>query len=712
MANLSLKTDGQIALIEFNQQDAKVNVLNEQIMKEFDALLDEISIKAKCGAVKALLITSKKDVFIAGADIKEIENIVMPKEAEVKAQAGKEILNKLCALDVLTMAVINGACLGGGLELALACKYRVASFSDSVKIGLPEVKLGIIPGFGATQRLPRLIGLIRSLNMILSGEAISAKDALKYGLVDRLFPAHRLIEDAVEFSNEIAQNKASLNKKRLKRPLFTLFLEETALGRAILFNQVRKDVLKKTKGFYPAALKAIELIKRAYGKDMAWSFAQESKAFSELAVTEVSKNLIKVFYLTEEFRKISWVDANIKPGQINKCAVVGAGVMGGGIAQLLGFWDIPTRMKDINYPSLSAALKVASELFDYALKKGKLKKHNAYFKMNMISPTLNYSGFENADLIIEAVVEDVNIKQKVFAELGQRASSSAILASNTSSLSITKMAQASGSPERVVGLHFFNPVHRMPLLEIIRAAQTSDQTLATAIAFGRRIGKTVIVVKDVAGFLINRILLTYLNEAGYLLAQGVSIERIDSIARSFGMPVGPLELIDEIGIDIGYKVANILQEAYGERMRVADTLVEIEKKGLLGKKSGKGFYVYKGKNKTPNPDMRTIIKRQACRRISAEVILKRLIYVMVNEAGRCLQEAVVDRPQTIDIGMIMGTGFPAFRAGLLRYADSVGIENLVNDLWAFKKELDAVRFRPCEKLCDMAQERRSFYGAF
>jgi len=724
MSNLNLKIDGPTAIIEFDQQDAKVNVLNQQVMKELDAILDELSKEIKGGAVKALLITSKKDVFIAGADIKEIENIRRPQEAKAKAEAGKIILNKLAGLDMVTMAVINGACLGGGLELALACKYRVASFSEGVKMGLPEVKLGIIPGFGGTWRLPRLIGLIRGLDMILTGEAVSGKDALKYGIVDRLFPANRLIDEAVEFAKEISAGKIRV-KKKSRKPLLALFLEDAPLGRTILFHQVKKDVLKRTKGFYPAPLEAIKLIQRTYGfgymesqtialpayvRRINWAMAQESEAFSRLAVTDISKNLIKVFYLNEEFRKIPWVDAQVKPAPINKCAVVGAGVMGGGIAQLLGFYDIPTRMKDVNYPSLSTALKVAGELFHYALKKGKLKKPQADFKMGMISPTLTYKGFENAGLVIEAVVEDISVKEKVFKELGQITSSQAILASNTSSLPIIKMAEAAGAPERVVGLHFFNPVHRMPLVEIIRTPVTSEQALATIIAFSRRIGKVVIVVKDAVGFLINRILLNYLNEAGYLLQEGIAIERIDNIARDFGMPVGPLELIDEIGIDVGYKVAKILEEAYGERMRVCEVLTKVKEKGLLGKKAQKGFYIYKGKNKVSHPDIYNIVGRTGQARISNQAVLKRLIYVMVNEAARCLEEGVIDRPESVDIGMIMGTGFPAFRAGLLRYADAVGIDKIVQDLRDFQRDLGALRFHPCTKLESMAQERRNFYG--
>lgn len=709
MATLNYRIEKEVAVIEFDQPDSKVNVLNHQTMQELDSILNLLADKSK-SEIRALLITSKKDgIFIAGADIKEIEAITSAPGAEEKAEKGKEVLKKIQDLDLVTVAAINGACLGGGLELALACKYRVASFSDKVRLGLPEVKLGLIPGFGGTQRLPRLIGLNRSLNMILTGEMVSGKDALKYGLVDRLFPENRLMDDSIEFVRGLLE-RGVVVKRGEKKTLLNSLLEDTPLGRAILFDQARKNVLNKTKGFYPAPLEAIEVIKKTYRKNISKGSLIESKAFSELAITDISKSLIKVFYLSEEFKKLPWVAPEIKQAPIKKCAVLGAGVMGGGIAQLLSFYDIPTRLKDINYEALKTALKVSKGLFDYAAKKRILKPNQLTYKLGLVSPTVTYKGFENTDLVIEAVAEDLNIKKNVFKELSQIVSSETILASNTSSLPIIRIGELTGAEDRVVGLHFFNPVHRMPLVEVIKSSKTSDETMATVIAFARRIGKVVIVVKDVVGFLINRILLSYLNEAGFLLEQGVEIERVDRIARNFGMPLGPIELIDEIGIDVGYKVAKILEDAYGPRMAVASILEEVKKKGLLGKKSKCGFYIHKKEKKIPNPDIYKLIKYSNPIQISDEVALKRMVYTMINEAARCLEEDVVDRPQTVDIGMIMGTGFPPFRAGLLRYADSIGIENIVMDLRNFERELNAARFKPCDYLLNLEKKGKGFYG--
>ena len=707
MDALNLKIQGKIAILEFDQPDSKVNVLNTGSMQELSRAIDELSTKSE---VKALIITSKKQrIFIAGADIKEIEHIDSIEKAREKVDSGKDILNRLHDLDLVTVAAINGVCLGGGLELAIACKYRVASFDDNVKIGLPEVRLGILPGWGGTQRLPRLIGLNRGLTMILSGKIISGKDALRYGLVDRLFSEITLINDVIKFVHGLLEHKVHV-KRRKKKKLVQKFLEDTPLGRTIVFSQARKNILKRTKGFYPAPLKILDVIKRTYALDIKKGFLIESKVFSELAITDVSKNLIKVFYLKEEFKKFPWVGKDIKPLTINKCGVVGAGVMGGGIAQLLSYRDIPTRIKDINYDALKQALKTASGIFKYSIKKRRLKKQHVKYKLRLISPTLTYRGFENTDIIIETVAENLEIKKKVFKELSQIASSRTIFVSNTSSLPVIKMAEVTNATDRVAGLHFFNPVHRMPLVEVIKSTKTSDETLATVVAFARQIGKVVIVVKDVPGFLINRILLSYLNEAGHLIDEGVKMDRIDRIACGFGMPMGPVELIDEIGIDVGYKVVKVLEAAYGVRMRTASVLEKVKEKGLLGKKRKLGFYIHKGKKKKePNPDIYSLIKPGATGEVTDDAVLKRMVYVMINEAARCLEEKVVDRPQAVDMGMIMGTGFPPFRAGLLRYADNIGIENIVEDLKRFEKKLNAERFRPCKYLLYKEEKKEKFY---
>jgi len=666
--SLSLKIENEFALIEFDQPDSKVNVLSSAVMKELEGIIAQLSSKPD---LKGLLVVSKKpDIFIAGADIKEIENITSSPEAEVKAQEGQKIFNALEKLSIPSIALINGACLGGGLELALACDYRLACFGDKVKIGLPEVKLGIIPGFGGTKRLPRLVGLRKGLQLILAGEAVSANEALKIGLVDGLFSQNRLFEEGLEFLKRHARKRKGY-KPKLKGWM-SKFLDRTSFGRSILKDQTRKFVLKTTKGHYPAPLKALEVVTANYAHGLDTALEREARVFGELVVGEVCKNLISVFYLVEKYKKARWSEA--KGRTIGKCAVLGAGVMGGGIAQLFSAYGLPVRMKDLNYPSLGRGLSQAREVYDYAVKKKKLKKNQAVFGMGLISTTLDYSGFANADLVVEAVVEDMKIKQAVFSQLDSEVSPQAIIASNTSCLSVERMSQGVRNKERVIGMHFFNPVHRMPLVELIRAPHTSDETVATMVEFSKRLGKTPIVVKDSCGFLVNRILLPYLNEAGFILEEGISFERIDKIMLDFGMPMGPFTLMDEIGLDVGYKVACLLEENLGPRLKVPQIFKKVYEQKWFGKKTGKGFYIPKAKEKEPNRQVCGLIPQSRAVQLSDKEILSRLLSKMINEANLCLEEKVCAEPSDVDIGMIMGIGFPPFRGSLLRNRISSKVE--------------------------------------
>ncbi|MDA8243213.1 MAG: 3-hydroxyacyl-CoA dehydrogenase NAD-binding domain-containing protein [Elusimicrobia bacterium] len=696
MGSLNLKTGNGIAVIEFDQPGAKVNTLDASVMREFSSLLDEVSAKAG-GEIKALVIASAKEgVFIAGADIKAIANLRTEEEALAVAAEGQKILDKLEALPVPTVAAINGACLGGGFELALACKYRVAGSGPKVKIGLPEVNLGILPGWGGTQRLPRLAGLSSAVDMILAGKIISGKDALKRGIVDRLWPEPLLRAEAAAFAASLPAGPRQAPPR--KTALMQSFLDGTAPGRALLFSQTRKKVLEKTKGFYPAPLKALRVIQETFGGDLAAGLEKERQALAELAVTGVSRNLVKLFFLTEKFKKLDWA-SGAAPGKVRKCAVSGAGIMGGGIAQVASSKDIPVRVKDISFPALQQALKTADGIYRSALKRRKLNKYQAAHRMALISPTLTYDGFKNSDIVVEAVVEDIGIKRKVFAELEANTAPGTVLVSNTSSLTIADIGAEMKDRTRLAGMHFFNPVHRMPLVEVIRTAETSPKTLATVVAFARELGKTVVVVKDSPGFLVNRILVPYLNEAAFLVQEGMAIERVDGAARGFGMPMGPVELIDEVGIDVGAKVAKIFHEAFGERMSVSAVLEAAKAGGLLGKKKGLGFYRYSdGRKGAVNEEIYKLIPERGQRFIEAGDAVKRMIYGMVNEAARCLDEGIVDDPEAIDLAMIMGTGFPPFRGGLWRYAEETGLAAIADELERLAKEFDAPRLAPCDYL--------------
>lgn len=702
--SLNLKIENGFVLIEFDQPESKVNVLSASALKELDEIITQLKSRQD---LKGLCIISKKpDIFIAGADIKEIENIVSSSEAQAKAKQGQEILNALEKLSIPSIALINGACLGGGLELALACDYRLASFGDKVRLGLPEVKLGIIPGFGGTKRLPRLVGLRKGLELILSAETLSANEALKIGLVDALASQNRLLEEGVEFLKQAGGKRRQFRPKL--KGLVNIFLDRTVLGRAILKSQARKFVLKTTRGHYPAPLKALEAVTKNYTSSLNSALKREGDAFGELVIGAVSKNLISVFYLIEKYKKARWSEA--LPRQIRKCAIVGSGVMGGGIAQLFSYYGLMVRMKDLNYPALGRGLREAKEVYDYALKRKKLRTNQAAMGMGRISVTTDYSGFQRADLIIEAVIEDIEVKKLVFSELSSLAGNDAIIASNTSCLSVARMSEGIKNRQRVIGMHFFNPVHRMPLVELIRTPYTGDEAVATSVEFCRKIGKTPIVVQDSCGFLVNRILIPYLNEAGFLLGEGVSFERIDELILGFGMPMGPFTLMDEIGLDVGYKVALLLEGNFGQRMKVPEVFKKVHTQKWFGKKTGKGFYIHMAKTKQANKEIYNLISKQAALDLSDDEILKRLVYRMINEAAMCLEENVCSSSSDVDIGMIMGTGFAPFRGGLLRYADSIGIEKITEDLRRFTDKCKSERFLPCNYLVELTQRKQKFYA--
>ncbi|MBI5149459.1 MAG: enoyl-CoA hydratase/isomerase family protein [Candidatus Omnitrophica bacterium] len=703
--SITYHENNNTGFIEFDQKDSKVNLLSAEILKELAAALEEARRKPH---LKALVIASKKkDVFIAGADIKEIEGITQPEEGRQKAKAGQGILNKLEDLPVPTIAVIDGVALGGGCELALACQYRLATFNEKVRIGLPEVNLGIFPAFGGTYRLPRLIGLPEAMTMILTGKPVDAKKALRLGLVDRLAPQNGLDRSLNEFIEDILKGRIISNKyARRKARGLPAFLETSFLGQWLIFRRSVQSVLKNTKGFYPAPLQAIAVIKKNFYLDRTKGLEAEARGFGELATTAISKNLIHVFYISEQCRKLTV--EGVSPARIEKCGVLGAGVMGGGIAQLLSYSDIWVRLKDINYDALALGVRSAAKLYRDAVKKRRMKPHEAVVKMDKITTTLDYSGFTNADIVIEAVVENMEVKRKVFRELSAAVGPQTILATNTSALSVTEMAKETKDPAKVIGLHFFNPVHKMPLVEIITTAHTSKETLASTLTLVKRLGKTPIVVKDSCGFVVNRILLGYINEAGRLLEEGLSIVAVDKIMTDFGMPMGPFTLTDEVGLDVGSKVLHILEKGLGERFKPVDIFEKVCARGFLGKKSGKGFYLYQGQH-VPNPAVTAGTKPGDGAASDNEEALRRMLYLMINEAARCLEEGIVDAPGAIDVGMIFGTGFPAFHGGLLRYADTIGLAPIVAELNRLRDKFQAERFRPAAYLMKLQDEKKKFY---
>lgn len=706
-----------VAHLVFDMPNEKVNKLSTDVMTELEKALNVIDGNK---AIRVLLITSaKKDVFIAGADINEIKDLRDPKDTMEIVSRGQNIMNKIASLKIPTIAVINGACLGGGLELVLACKYRVAIANPKTSLGLPEVNLGIIPGFGGTQRLPKLIGLSESLKIILSGKAVDYIKAFKIGLVDDLMREEFLEEKLGRFVSEVLEDDEK-NHYLIKRSNTRSrhFLTETILlGKFIIFYLAHKGLYEKTKGYYPAPFMALEVIKKTYGMTYgSRGFKVELEAFCELCTDDISKNLIDIFFTSEALKKDSGIGSEASSSEVKNAALLGAGVMGGGIAWLFANNDIAIRIKDITQKAIALGYNQIFKVFNQLKKNRKLTQEQINFKINNLSSGLDFTGFDKADIVIEAVVENMAVKKNILSEAEKFVKKDAIIASNTSSLSISEMAHALENPGRFVGMHFFNPVNRMPLVEVIRGERTSDSAIATTVKLVKKLGKTPVVVKDVAGFLVNRILLPYMNEAAYLLQEGAEIKRIDALIERFGMPMGPFILADMVGIDVGVKAAHSLQEAYGQRMRVADIFDEIYKnhKELLGKKVSRGFYIHGDKlreNSAIELILSEIRKAKNIHQIFIhdQEITDRCMLTMVNEAAKCLEEGVIKNARYLDMAMIMGCGFPAFRGGILKYADSCGIPEIVAKLQNLSQK-HGQRFEVSDLLVSMSHNNQKFYS--
>ena len=531
-----------IGVIEWDLKGEKVNKLSTPVIQKLQKIIDEIQEGVNTSKYKAIVMISRKPrIFIAGADIAEIQNITDADKAQSMCGIGQNLLNQIEDLPIPFIAAINGACLGGGCEVALACDYRIATDDSSTRIGLPETKLGVIPGFGGCWRLPKLIGLEAGLDIILGGKSVNGKKALKLKLIDQLVSASNLEEQAFKFASQLI---ASDSKKRVgtfKSKTWRNSFLNSFIGTPIVFRETKKMVMKKSGGHYPALLKAIEVIRSTYKlSDRKKAMKIEAHGFGQVATTDVSKNLIRLFYMTEAIKKQTGVsDKSVEILPIKQVGVLGAGTMGGGIAHLFADKGLKVRMKDITTKALSLGLKEAHRLWGTQLKRRRMTKFDLQKKQSLLSAGISYDGFKQMDFIVEAVIEDISIKKTVITELSKKCHDKCIIATNTSSLSVTQIAEAHNKPENVVGMHFFNPVHKMPLVEVIRGEKSSDEAIATTFHLAKKMGKMPVVVKDRPGFLVNRLLLPYLNEAIYLLEEGYSIDWIDEVFVHFGMPMGP-----------------------------------------------------------------------------------------------------------------------------------------------------------------------------
>ena len=697
----------RLATLTFDAPNRPVNVFDQAVMEELDALIADLAGREDIGCL--VLLSGKERTFIAGADVDAISSLEDPSLGTEASREGHRIFGAWQALPFPTVAAIRGATMGGGLELSLASTYRVVSDRADIRLGLPETRLGILPGWGGCVRLPKRVGIEAALDIILAGKSVWPKKALKIGLVDALLPDATFLAEVRNFA------LGRLDKPRKPRPrsdVRELLLERNPLGRKVLFDQARKKTLAQTGGRYPAPLRAIEVIRVAVEDGAEAGFAAEARALGELAVSPVSKNLIHLFHLSEAAKKTDHLPEG-EPRPVSRVGVLGAGVMGGGIAQLVSEKvDAPVRLKDLNHQALADGMAHAARIFGTKVKKRRLTKPEAARKMALIRPTLDYSGFDACDLVIEAIVEKLGIKQKVFAEMAGETPEGAILASNTSSLSIDAIGADTPDRGRVVGMHFFNPVDKMPLVEVIAGPKTDPGAVHTIYKLTLDLGKTPVVVGDGPGFLVNRLLMFYSTEALWLLDEGHRIQHIDRAMTDWGMPMGPMALTDEVGIDVATHVAHILRDAFGERLPVPAWLDGLGESGRLGKKNGKGLYHYEGrKRKGPDDSVYGLLGLSPRDDADdAAALALRMVLPMVNEAARCLEEKIVADAGSLDLAMIMGTGFPPFRGGLCRWADREGVPALVSELERLAATVGD-RFEPSEPLRKIA-EAGGFYAAF
>lgn len=711
----AFEIDGDgIGWIVFDDPDRALNVLTEPVMLRLGQALDEARRAGREGRAKVVVFRSAKEAsFIAGADVDAIADLEDPVLAESKVKMGQVVFQDAASLPVPTVAAIHGVCLGGGLELALACTHRVVSDHPKTRLGLPEVMLGILPAWGGTTRLPRLVGLQAALDLLLTGKQIDPGKARRIGLVREIFPAALFHEQVRGFARRVAEG--TVGPQDRKRGLVQRILE-TPPGRRVVLGQARKKVMASTGGNYPAPLRILEVLRDHLGGSVEESLAAEARAAGELVVSAECKNLIHVFRMREAARKGNGVEGDVEAPPVDLVGVVGAGVMGGGIAQLAAYNGLSAYMKDIRHEAVAGGLQHARSLFEKSVQRRRMTRREADQAMERIAGGLDYAGLASAQLVVEAVVERMDVKRAVLADVEGEVREDCVLATNTSSLSVAEMAEALRRPERFCGMHFFNPVHRMPLVEVVRGPTTSDRTVATVYRLAVRLGKVPVVVGDGPGFLVNRILGPYLNEGGFLLGEGMRVEDVDRVATEFGMPMGPLRLVDEVGIDVSRHAGATLHEALGERMAPAPTLVAIAETGRLGRKGGKGFYRYEnGKEKGVDESVYGALGAAAARVGSGQPeepeVRRRLVLPMINEAARILDEGIVPSAADVDLAMIMGTGFPPFRGGLLRFADALHPSAVVDGLSALERRHGA-RFSPAPLLLRLADEDRTFYEAF
>jgi len=687
--------DDHVCVLTFDRPDSSANIFDAATLDELNEHLDFVENES---SLRGLIITSaKKSIFVAGADLKTLLKQAQTGDLRAFIAEGQRILNRLAELRIPTAAAIHGACAGGGYEVTLACDHRVGSDDPSTRIGLPETALGLIPAWGGCTRLPRLIGADRAAEVILKGKLYSAQEALKLGLVDEVTPRDQLVDVA---------RKKLRDGKRKPSPAPKID-QEIAVSR----------------NHNSAPARALEVIKNGLFASAQQSLAFELDAIVDLGKTESTQNLIRNFFLAEKYKKGS---AKIPAQKVVHAAVIGAGVMGSGIAQWLSSRGVTVILRDIAREQIDRGLANIEKTYADAVKRGLMSTEKAKEGRARIVASTAPMELRDVQFVIEAASEKVEIKKEIFRELAMQAGPKTIVATNTSALSVSELADATVSPEHVIGLHFFNPVSRMKLVEVVVAKQTSEETRERSLAFARQIGKLPVIVRDSPGFLVNRVLFPYLLDAAELFESGVNADKINDALLQWGMPMGPLRLIDEIGVDIAVDIGNTLEKAYGVRDHVPTVLLWLRDGQMLGRKASAGFYKYEAKAQTPNdsltqwrrglhgdpegaegpvnpPEMHRDLRLS----LSEDELAQRLIFLMVNEAARCVEEKVVDSPEDADYGMILGIGFAPFRGGPLRFAEHFGLKKIVEEMERLAQSEE--KFAPCEILKKHARDGTQFY---
>lgn len=709
--NIKFDVEKEIAIITLDTPNSKVNVLSKGLMEDFTKALDYL--EKSSGIRAAVLMSSKPDGFIAGADINMLSACKTSQELEELSRNGQKIMDRIENSRIPIVAAIHGSCLGGGLEVALACHSRVASSSSKTVLGLPEVMLGLLPGAGGTQRLPKLIGAAKALDIVLTGKNIRADRAKSMKLVDVVADPAALKTAAVLVASQLADG--TMKKYERKPGIMDYVLQKNRFGIDFMIKKATETVMKTTKGKYPAPLAILDVVKEGLKNGTAAGLAKEATEFSRLGMTPESKSLVSLFFGQTALKKNRFG----KPQkEYKRIAMIGAGLMGAGIAQVSIEKDIHVVLKDQNSAGLARGEQQIYNNLNQKVKKSMtgVQRDIVLSRLTGITAEDSFGNkhLKNVSMVIEAVFEDLKVKHKVIQDLEKVIPEDCIIASNTSAIPIGKIAEGSRHPENVIGMHYFSPVDKMPLLEVVTHDKASNEAKSAAVEVGIKQGKTVIVVRDGPGFYTTRVLSPFMVEAGGLLQEGHGIKELDKIIRDFGFPVGPVTLFDEVGIDVGNHIQPTLIAAFGERMGGAKTemMQEMVQNKFCGRKTKAGFFLYEGKNKEINPKAEEIIKKYQVgsgkSNLSPEEIQNRVVLRMINESVYCLQDQTLESPLDGDMGAVFGLGFPPFLGGPFRYIDRVGPQKIV-DLLRGLTDKFGKRFEPAPLLVDLAKQNKKFH---